>query len=160
MGFETALALSLGGIGAASSANAARQQNRAIERSFESQSRATETKQNQLAEAAALEKRKRINEAAQIEGRIRVAQGAGTAGNIRLLQQANDLNRSIDLSIIDRNFSNQIDLVQSGFEANIESLASRTQSPLLSGFSGGLSGVQTGLSIGQGVKNINKTKEP
>lgn len=145
-------AVVIGGLTAATSAVQASQQNDAAKDAEKAQRRAAATQTKQLEDAATVEREKRIQEQRRISARLRVAAGEsglslGSGTSLALQNQTeSDLDRN--LGLIDQNLENQSLRVQSGAEANIASLQSSLQNPLLSGFSGGLGGASTGLQIG------------
>ena len=151
-----------GSIGAAAmsgvaSARAARDQNRAISRSMESQGEAARIQIEQLQDSFNLERAKNANEAAQIEGRIRVLageRGVGTAGTMAALLRQSDYDEAINASIMERNYLNQAARINSGLEANVKTLAAQGQNAMIRGLS---SAVGTGLAAVktmQGVKGL------
>lgn len=163
MGFETVL---LGGISAATTAigasasnQAAQQQNAAIDRSQQSLVRSTAAAQQQVTDAAALERRKVALNAAQIEGRIRAARatgGQGMGGTTLALIRQNDITEGENLNVIDTNLSNQIDRIQSGFEAQSSQLSAGVVNSGLATLTGGLSGLGTGLNLTLGLANVSR----
>lgn len=152
--------------GTATSAQAARRRNDAIERSMASQSRSAAVRQRQVAEQAAVERQKEIDAAHRIRGRLRVAAGeagVGLGGSYAALMRQADTDAATNVDIINRNENAQQTQLRSGLEANLSTLSSRTQNPLIAGLSGGLSGLQTGLSIGGGIRSareLGETPEP
>jgi hypothetical protein len=156
------LGLALGAYQASESASAARAQNKAIERSMESEQRVAAIKTEQVANQAEIEKRKITNRAAQIRGRIRVAaadSGFGLGGSTAALARQSAFDESINSSIVDRNVLSQNELIASGLQAHLESLASNSQNEMLAAFMGGLSGLDTGLSLGQGIGSIDRNRK-
>lgn len=155
-----ALAIGSSVLGAATSFAAARQQNAAIQQSMASQAQAANIQQRQLAEQAGLERLRNERQAAQVLGRIRASSGeAGislNSGTVRALENQAAADMGLNDQVIRSNFSNQVQLVRSGAQANLASLASRQQNPLLSGFSGAAGGLQTGLSIGTGISEVGR----
>jgi len=128
-----------------------RKQNAAIEASQRAQGEAAGLQQQQLTEAAALERNKRINEANMIRSRLRVSageRGVGMAGSTAAFMRQLDYAASMNMAIINRNLANQNRAVMSGAQANIAALTAGLGNRLLSAFSGALGGASTGLQIG------------
>jgi len=141
----------------------ARAQNKAIRRSIESQKKAAEFEKNQLKERAALEADKMRRKEEQIRGRIAVSvaeRGVGFGGSFNTLNMQAGLDRLTNNKITETNLNNQIIRVQSGLQANIDKLSSDIQNPLLAGFTGAMSGLQSGLSLGSGIQKIQANRTP
>lgn len=155
---ETAIILGsiFGGIGAATSAVQASKQNKALKNAAASQSQAAAIQTTQLTDAAAVEREKRIDDQRRIAARLRVASGeAGLSlgsGTSLALQNQSVSDLSTNLSILERNLQSQIAAVNTGAQANINALEAQTINPLLAGYSGGLGGATTGLSIGGAIR--------
>lgn len=152
-------ALSIGTaiFGAFTNAAAARQQNQAVQSSLQSQREALRIKQQQQSSQAGIEKQKRINEAAQIQGRLRVAAGeagVGLGGSAAALARQAEFDKAVNLSIIDANFQRRIAFGQAQFRSTAAQTVSQTQNPLIAGFSGAVSGLETGLRIGRTAQDI------
>ena len=151
-----------GSIGAAAmsgvaSARAARDQNRAIGRSMESQGEAARIETEQLQASFNLERAKNANEAAQIEGRIRVLageRGVGTAGTMAALLRQSDYDEAINASIMERNYLNQAARINSGLEANVNALAARAPNAIMEGLSSAASTGLAAMQFTQGVKGL------
>lgn len=152
-------AVAIGGLLAGTSVFQAREQNKAIEKAEGAQRRAASVQTKQLEDAAAVEREKRIMEQRRISARLRVAAGEsglslGSGTSLALQNQTvADLDRN--LGILDQNLRNETLRVQSGAEANIASLQSSVQNPLLSGVTGGLGGALTGLAIGGAIQTAS-----
>lgn len=165
MGFDPlsiGLAVGTAAIGASASRAQAEQNNAAIGRSQESLVRSTAAQQQQIADAAALEKRKLNLQSAQIEGRIRAATGGQSGSDLALIRQ-NSITLAENLGTVDINFKNQIERIQSGHEANATQLQAGLIDPGLATFTGGLGGFQTGLSIVTGLgqlSQLSRTPQP
>lgn len=163
MGIETAI---FGGLTAAttfatasSQQRAAEQQNAAIGRSQQSLTKSTAVTQQQLVDAAQLERLKVARQAAQIEGRIRAARGTagqGMDGTTLALIRQNDITAAENQSVIGMNLQNQIARVQSGYEADAARLSAGYTDPSLALFTGGLSGLNTGLNLTVGLMGVSK----
>ena len=157
-----ALALSAGttAIGAASSAAAASRQNKAIRASMASQQQASSVQTKQLQRQTNVERDKEISISRQIAGRIRVhaaESGVGFGGSTEALQRQNVIDVSTNLGILDQNLTSNIDRVRSGLVADLTALQARRRSTTLDALMGGLSGLQTGLSIAGGINSIGST---
>lgn len=152
-------ALSIGTaiFGAFTNAAAARNQNQAVQASLQSQREALRVRQQQLSSQAGIEKQKRINEANQIQGRLRVAAGeagVGLGGSAAALARQAEFDKAVNLSIIDANFQSRIALGQAQFRSTAAQTISQQRNPLLSAFSGAVSGLETGLRIGRTAEDI------
>lgn len=165
MGPEVAAALSIIGTAASTgvsyyaSTEAARNQNDAIKKSMESRQQAAELRQDQLAEQAAIERQKQHDRSQQILGRVRVAAaeaGVGMGGTYSALAAQAEIDRGRNEQIINRNFLNNVALIQSGQQADHLALSAQMQNPVLAGLTGGLTGLQTGLSISQGIGSLGR----
>jgi hypothetical protein len=140
------------------SAQAAKRQNEAIENAMSSQQGSTIAAQGQIAERAGLERLKASRQAAQIEGKLRVAAaeaGTGIGGSFARLSLQNTFDEGLNQKIIQQNYENQIAGVRSGLAANLDQLESQTVSPILAAFAGGVSGLSTGLSIGNAFNQFD-----
>ena len=167
MGLETAIFVgAMTAFSAASASSASKQQNQAIGRSQASLFKSTEVAQQQLADSASLERLKVARNAAQIEGRIRAARGTsgqGMAGSTLAILRQNDITEAENIAIIGQNLRNQNARVQSGFEAEANRLNAGLTNPNLAAVMGGLSGLNSGISLSQGFAGISKsfrTREP
>lgn len=128
----------------------AREQNDSIREQQRAAQVAAAQRTGQIARRAAHEREQARLEAAQIRGRLRVAgasAGDATGGNIHQLQYLAERNAQIQLSIIDDNASSATASIGSGLDAQIAALEGNALSPILAGISGGLQGIQAGLSI-------------
>lgn len=152
--------LVIGGIGAATSAVQAREQNKAIKKSAASQRQAAAIQVGQLQDAAEVERDKRIQDQRRISARLRVAAGeSGLAlgvGTPLALQNQTQADLDTNLGILDRNLNSQIAAVNTGAQANINALDAQQINPLLATFTGGMGGASTGLSIGGAIKEYNR----
>lgn len=163
MGIETAIfgaaTLATTALSAGAARSASDQQNEAIERSQASLTRSTVATQQQLVDSAQLERLKVARNAAQIEGRIRAARGTagqGMDGSTLALIRQNDITAAENTAIIGQNLRNQIELAQSGFEANAAQLSAGYTNPTLASVTGGLSGFNSGLSLISGLGQVSK----
>lgn len=157
----TALAIGSAALGATTSAMGAASQNKAIKKSMESQTQAAKIQQQQVADQAAIEREKNFRAMQQIQGRIRVSAGeagATTGGSFNALSQQAFNDQSLNNAILMRNMTNQQAAIAAGLQANLASLSSQHQSPILSGLTGGLSGFSTGLSIGNAANKVYETQ--
>jgi hypothetical protein len=134
---------------------------------MKSQREATIEQQQQLAERAGLERLRNERQAAQAMGRIRASAAESgvslASGSVMSLENQAIADQTLNQQIIDQNFQNQVARVRSGAEANLATLSSQHQSPILAGISGALGGAQTGLAIGQSVQefaNLSQTPRP
>lgn len=152
-----AIGATLAAVSAASTAAAAYQQNQAIQRSMQSQVKAAKTQQEQLADAASVERLKTMRTSQQLQGRIRVAAaqaGATSEGSFEAFDRQAAFDAGLNTAVIDRNLFNQQRAVRSGTQANLASLSGSTQNPFLAAFGGGVQGMQSGLAIGGAVDQI------
>lgn len=157
-----ALAIGTGAAGTGTSVYSAVQQNQAIKRQSEATRQSAATQARQLQEQASVERQKRAREAQQVRGRLAaLASDAGVglnSGSQRALGQQSLYDEMASREIVNRNLRSQIAAVQSGAQANLESLSAQQQSPIISGVMGGLQGFQTGIQIGMGFRELTKDK--
>lgn len=159
MGVETLATIAIGTAvaGAATSAQAAIQQNRAQHRAGEAAKRAAEVQRRQVREQANQERRTREREADRVRALLRVrgaAAGTGAGSSFEDLILGETLDLTQDLATIDTNTRSLFDRISSGLSANLIDLASRRRSTVIDSFSGGIQGASTGLQIGQGIKAL------
>jgi hypothetical protein len=158
----TTLAIGTAAAGTATSAVQAAQRNQAIEASRKSQKRAARIQSEQVENQAEQRREQLADKTAQIQGRIRVAKaesGVGMGGTTAALQRETALQRGENLATIDENLRRQQQAIQSGAAANLAQLGAEQQSPALSGFQGGLGGLQTGLAIGGGLNQLDRNAQ-
>lgn len=153
-----AIAVGTTALGAATSASAASSRNRSIERSARSQNEATATLNAQESAQAQQAKLERSRESQRLRA-LSVVQAAGrgvdiSSGSVQLWQQQAIIDEATNRSTIDSNLRNNTNRNTSAYNANAEQLKSQARNVLLDTFTGGLQGLSTGLSIGQGVNNI------
>lgn len=155
-----AVAIATAAAGAGTSAYSAVQQNQAIKRQSNSVRDAAATQARQLQEQASVERQKRAREAQQVRGRLAaLSSDAGVglnSGSQQALAQQSLYDEMASREIVNRNLRSQIAAVQSGAQANLESLSAQQQSPIISGVMGGLQGFQTGIQIGMGYRELTK----
>jgi len=159
MGFAAPIGLAVGGgLGFAQ----AQQRNQALESSMNAQNRALGVQQQQLVDQTAIERQRIERQQQQIEGRIRVLAGESgigtTSGTALALQQQNEHDAGLNFAILDRNLRNNLAAVQTGAAANMQQLQSQAQNPLLSAFTGALTGMNSGLSIASAVDAFNRDR--
>ena len=135
---------------ASASASAARKQNRAIRASQASARFGTAATLDQLSTQAGYDMQKRRNEAEQVVGRIRAtaAEVGSDNGSFLALQRQAAYDEQISDEVTRRNYDANVRRVQSGLDAQLIDLGSRIRNPVLDAFTGGIGGLQTGLSIG------------
>lgn len=153
------IAIAAAGAGAGLSFVQAQQQNRAIKKAEEATRRSADVQSRQTNDQASVERQKRLNENAQVKARLSLLAGETglqTGDYSGLFQQAGtDLTTNLD--ILNQNLRNQLDLISSGRDANLAELGARKQNAFLSTLSGGLSGLQTGLSIASLSNSLGQT---
>jgi len=153
-----ATSLALGGLHGAISATQASSQNKAIRRSAESQQRAANAQAEQLDARTAVESGRLRRRAEQVAGRLRVAQadsGAKFSGSFENLAFQSDIGTGRNLAILDKNLAIQRSSLESGLDVRFSELGRMMQNPLIASILGGLQGVQTGLSLSAGVKELS-----
>lgn len=158
MGPIAGAGLALGAAGSAASASAQNSIARAQQAALH---RAVGVQQQQVVDAAELERRKRLNEAAMIAGRLRVAAGdAGTGfgGSYQALQRQADYDLALNDAIAARNLRANLVAIRTGGQAQALQIAAQRTNPLLQGLLGGLSGFNAGLSIADGLDRIQATQ--
>jgi hypothetical protein len=154
-----AIPAALAVVGAAESVSAASAQNRAAHRSAVTANAAAVAKTQQIEDAAALERTKTQNQFEQIRGRLRVAgaaAGVGLGGSFDALDEQAAVDENLNKQVINTNTTNQVASVRSGLDADLTSLASHTMSTILAGFTGGVTGAETGLRVSTAVDSYNK----
>ena len=153
----TELIIGLAIAGAGISAKQAQEQNKAISRSAGSAERGQRIQSEQIRKAAVLERRKIESQAARVRGLIRVsgaARGVGIAGSVESQLLQADFDERLGIDAINANQAAGLELARSRLEAIGISLSGREMNSILAGFSGGLQGLQTGLSIVSAVSAI------
>jgi dethiobiotin synthetase len=134
--------------GTVATASAARQQNRAIERSMRSRRASTDAQMKQLNEAAQLEQYKIVSRAERTRARIRVAFGEG--GSARAMSQNDAYLEALDLITLKKNLAGQVAQAQAGRDVDIANLSKGIQNPLLPA----LEGAGVGLQIASSANRI------
>ncbi len=158
----TMTALAVGGAvaGAASSAYAASQKNTAIRRSMDSAHEATVIQNNQELAQAQQTKLSRSQEGSRLRA-LAVVNAAErnvdpNSGSAALIEQQALIDEATNRSTIDTNLKYGGLRNTSQYNATTTSLRSQGQSPVLQGLLGGLQGLSTGLSIGQGLDRLDQ----
>lgn len=155
----SALAIAASAASAGSAAYAADRQNKLAGKAKKQARRAAEIQRDQIAAQAEQERQSRIKEAEQIRGRLRVAaaeNGISTGNTFEALIRQNDFDLATDLSTLNRNLANNNARVQSGLAAEEIAIKSSRRNPLIEGFTSGLGGFSSGLSIGNGIREIQR----
>lgn len=130
--------------------------------------KAAAIQRQQLADQTGLERAKAAAEVARSLGRLRVIQadtGLGIGGSALALQRQLAYDARLNDAIAVRNLSNNVQRVNQGLEANVNEtnaqlknvttqLQSQKASPFIAGFSSGVGGFGTGLSIATGIKGL------
>lgn len=167
MGFDpfTMAILTIGSAAAsgAMSASAASQQNKAIRRAMKSEQEAADLQTDQLHASFNKGRADNLKKASALEGHIRVLSGAkniGTPGTTEALLRQKDYDEAENAIVMEENYLNQAERVRSGLQANLNTLASRSQNKLIAGISGAVGGAGTGLQIGLGLKEAGILKPP
>ena len=176
MGLETALIL--GGVGAATSAAAASEQNRRLSASGATASRRLAETNRQLVERrnalVSQTLRARTNQQIQLDRAAGAAAGAAraraaamglatTSGSASRIITQTDLDRAYRSGLISQATSDQLDAIDSDYRSGVATsqaqfdnfvagLANSAQSPFLTGLTSGLSFAGTGLSIAAGLR--------
>ena len=148
---------------AAVSAKQAQEQNKAISRSAGSAERGQRIQSEQIRKAAVLERRKIESQAARVRGLIRVsgaARGTGIAGSLESQLLQADFDEQLSIDAINANQASGLEFARSRLEAIGISLSGREMNSILAGFSGGLQGLQTGLSIVSAFPSESSTTIP
>lgn len=172
-----AIPVGLGIASAAAGAAASRSQNKAIQATQRANQQgaaaaqrsaidATNLQRNQLAKQTSLERSKAAAEYARMRGRLRVVQSdSGFGGTADDIERQLDFDAALNDRILVDNFGSNLRRIDQGLAAEttridsqlnnvVASLQSQRQSPFLTAFSGGVSGLGTGLAIGGGLKDI------
>lgn len=162
-GTEVVVALALTAAGAAVSAKQAQEQNKAISRSAGSAERGQRIQSEQIRKSAVLERRKIESQAARVRGLIRVsgaARGVGISGSVESQLLQADLAERLGIDAINANRASALELARSRLEAIRIDLSGREMNSVLAGFTGGLQGLQTGLSIVSAFPSESSTTIP
>lgn len=149
--------------GAAVSAKQAQDQNRALSRSAGSAERGQRIQSKQIREAAVLEQRKIESQAARVRGLIRVsgaARGVGISGSVESQLLQADFDERLGIDAINANQASALEFARSRLEAIGIDLSGREMNSILAGFSGGLQGLSTGLSIANTIPSESSTTIP
>ena len=158
----TAAIIGLTIAGAAVSAKQAQEQNKAISRSATSAERGQRIQNEQIRKAAVLERRKIESQATRVRGLIRIsgaARGVGITGSIESQLLQADLAEQLGFDAIHTNQASALESARSRLEAIAGDLGSRELNPILSAFSGGIQGLQTGLAIVSVAQQIGQVGE-
>lgn len=140
--------------GAYVSYDAAQQQNEAIKKGAAAQAKAEAIKQHQITQQSVEAQKLRVKEANQIAARIRVARGeagVGLGGSTEAMLRQVDTDAASNIKAIGQNALMNAQLVRTGSRAQIAQMRSQERNSLLDAFSGGISGYQAGLQIGQTI---------
>lgn len=176
------VALIVGAMSAAMSVHQAQQQNKAAKmsmnsatanakRRYEHLQTAKKQKTDSAMAARDVEALKMRNKAARVAGRVKVAQAEGGmstfSGSGEGMMAQVERDEAFNQDLLSQNTGNMLDRISSDFnagnietqgtyESQIATAMSQTQSPFLSGLSGAISGVGTGLSMhGAGDANAS-----
>lgn len=157
---EATLAIGIGTAvaGAATSAAGAIAQNRAVKQGKAAAARAADTQRDQVRAQVQQAARERSREAARVRGLLRVrgaAAGVGPGSSFEDLIEGVDLGLEEDLETLRINEANMFNRINSGLGADLSELEFRRRNAVLDSLGGGISGAQSGLAIGHGIKNLN-----
>jgi len=168
MGFDP---ISLGIMGAAASGalsiGQASSRNRQIDSQSASLSNAARVQAGQLADQRSQQLQERRIEAAQLAGRLATqTAGAGVGFGTTYAGLDNTIATSLARSStnIERNYQNALLSLQAGTQLSQDQLDSQRQNEFLTGLTGGLAGLTTGLQIGGAIqqfqpRTVTKTVE-
>lgn len=158
MGFDP---ISLGIMGAAASGalsiGQASSRNRQIDSQSASLSNAARVQAGQLADQRSQQLQERRIEAAQLAGRLATqTAGAGVGFGTTYAGLDNTIATSLARSStnIERNYQNSLLSLQAGTQLSQDQLDSQRQNEFLTGLTGGLAGLTTGLQIGQAAEQF------
>ena len=158
MGAELAIAGLGAALGIFSSVNDAKKQNKAVRESKAAARNAAEVQGRQLTEQEAQQRAIRIQEARRVRANILAAGGASgfdlSSGDFADATFANEAFASQDLETLATNLRSSLDRMDSGLNSQIVEFNTRRQSVAGSALTGGLSGLSSGLSLGQNVNSI------
>lgn len=175
------VAIVMGAMSAAMSVQQARQQNKAAKMSMQSATESAKRryahldkirkdKQSMTMSARDVEALKQRSKAARVAGKVKVAQAEGGfstvgrgSGEALMTQVATD--EAFNQDLLSQNVGNQLERInseyaagnietQGTYESQIASAMAQTQSQFLSGLSGAIGGVGTGLSMRSAVEQV------
>lgn len=159
-------ALLIGGslVGAASSAQAARQQNKALQRSADASAKAAGIQIQQLGQRYAVERENRQAEVAKLLGGVRAAAAeSGASQTSRMIESDLVMQAGREQSILEQSYGNDIAAISSGYQAQAIGLQNQGQSALLSAFRGAMGGISTAaslLTLGRTMSELSKPADP
>lgn len=159
-----AIAVGTGVLGAVSSAQQARSQNRAARRAEDSARAAASATQRQIAIRTAAQRAAREQEARRVRGAILAAAGEtgfdASSGDVVAAISGGAELANEDLATILLNARAEMDRADSELQANLASIDARRVSTPMQALTGGLSGFSSGLQIGQGLDAIFGSLSP
>lgn len=151
MGVEVALMAGMALAGGAASYTQAQQRNRAARRSIQSSREAASVQTRQVTAQAGQERENRIRQARLVQARALAAAGESgfstDSGDVGAILGAIQTDTGTDLSNLATNRNNSLDYIQSQLEARIAEARGQQSNLLMSGFTGALGGLSTGLSL-------------
>lgn len=151
----------VGGLGAILSLAGAQQQNSAATRASSEVRSASGLQRRQLQAQARQQRFEVTQREQQILGRLRVT--AGTQGtsieSLSTLTQQAGFDAGFNRAVIDTNLDNTLALEASRTRAELAQLDATRQNPLLAMLTGGLEGVQAGLSLGLSLDAAQKARK-
>lgn len=162
-GAEIPLAIGLGGLQGGMGLYGASQANKGARRAARAAGDAGQVEADQTSRAAALERYKRRREAEMVRGRIRTLSstaGTGVGGSITATLRQADLDAATESAVIAENERAGLDRISSELTATEIALGNQTRSVFLSGLTGALSGISTGLSLGAGFERLDQVSQP
>jgi hypothetical protein len=144
--------------GAATSAAASAQKNRAVARSQRAAKTAAYANVEQVDRRAQLEERRveasRNRILAAVRARAAEAGGDTSTGSYAALARQTEYDAGLNTAIVRENNRLQRLSVLSGADANIVNLEGQRENALLSAFGGGVGGFSTGLSINNAIGSM------
>lgn len=158
MGIEVAVLAIGAGLAAASAAK----QNQAIKRTKASAGKAFAIESQQEQQQARFQQSQTARDLASARGRLLASAGfgmVGEGGSQAAIERMLEIQAAENSDQIGTNSRNNQDRLTSGYQANAYQLDSGRRNIGISAAQGGLQGLQTGLVIGQGVKELMKGDE-
>lgn len=155
MGFDPiSLAIGTAAVGAISGGVQASAANRAAKRGYRAEQRSALLQTDEVARQAEIDRLARRQEADRVRALIQVSaaeRGVGTGGTVADITNSESYQAALNQYSIDRSQQYNNERIIAGYQSNVASIKSRTQSVMLNAILGGAQGFSTGLSIGNNI---------
>lgn len=149
-------------IGAGLAAGAAAKQNQAVRKAKGSAQKAFTIESQQAQQQTRFQQTQAARDLAEARGRLLTSAGfgmVGSGGSVAAIERMLEIQSAENQGQIGTNAANNQDRLTSGYQSTAYQLESSRRSIGISAAQGGLQGLQTGLVIGQGVKELLKKDE-